>query len=66
MDDTTPPLTFIYGSTDSRDINRIPRARYHVFPFNTTTGTYSKVGETNSTKISLSSFKRLNALNASA
>lgn len=50
MDDTTPPLTFIYGSTDSRDINRITGARYHVFPFNANTAIYRNTGETDATK----------------
>lgn len=46
-----PPLTFIYGSTDAKDVNTIPGARYHVFPFNSTTDTYSATGETDPTKI---------------
>lgn len=51
VDYKTSPLTFIYGSTESKDVNAIAGARYHVFPFNTTTRTYSKEGETNPTKI---------------
>lgn len=51
VDYKTSPLTFIYGSTESKDVNNIAGARYHVFPFNTTTGTYSATGETDPTKI---------------
>ena len=46
-----PPLTFIYGSTDAQDISNITGARYHVFPFNINTHTYSVAGETDPTKI---------------
>lgn len=51
VDYKTSPLTFIYGSTESKDVNNIAGARYHVFPFNTTTDIYSKAGETDTTKI---------------
>ena len=51
VDYKTSPLTFIYGSTESKDVNSIAGARYHVFPFNSTTGTYSATGETDPTKI---------------
>ena len=46
----TLPLTFIYGSTDSEDVNNITDARYHVFPFNINTNAYSATGETDTTK----------------
>lgn len=49
-DYTATPLTFIYGSTESQDINNITGARYHVFPFNIDTRKYSATGETDSTK----------------
>ena len=51
VDYKTSPLSFIYGSTESQDVNDIAGARYHVFPFNITTGTYSATGETDPTKI---------------
>lgn len=51
VDYKTLPLTFIYGSTESKDVNNIAGARYHVFPFNSTTDTYSATGETDPTKI---------------
>lgn len=40
IDSTTPPLTFIYGSTNNTDVNTISKARYHVFPFNIDTRYY--------------------------
>ena len=49
-DSTYTPLTFIYGSTNAQDINNITGARYHVFPFNINTHTYSATGETDPTK----------------
>ena len=45
------PLTFIYGSTSDDDVNKIPGARYHVFPFNYDTNIYKATGETSSEKI---------------
>lgn len=53
VDYITPPLplTFIYGSTSSKDENNITGARYHVFPFNTTTDVYKAEGETDTTKV---------------
>ena len=45
------PLTFIYGSTADDDVNKIPGARYHVFPFNYDTDIYKATGETSSEKI---------------
>lgn len=50
VDYKTSPLTFIYGSTESKDVNTIAGARYHVFPFNSTTDTYSATGETDPEK----------------
>jgi len=44
------PLTFIYGSTESQDINKIPGARYHVFPFNIDTRKYSAAGANDPSK----------------
>ena len=40
VDYKTPPLTFIYGSTNNTDVNTISKARYHVFPFNIDTRYY--------------------------
>ena len=51
LDYTTSPLTFMYGSTDSRDINNIAGARYHVFPFNANTPHYRAEQETNAAKV---------------
>lgn len=51
VDYKTSPLTFIYGSTESKDVNSIAGARYHVFPFNCYTNTYKATGETDNTKV---------------
>ena len=51
VDYKTSPLTFIYGSTESKDVNSIAGARYHVFPFNYYTNTYKATGETDNTKV---------------
>lgn len=45
------PLTFIYGSTDSKDVNNVTDARYHIFPFNVNTSIYRKEGETDYKKV---------------
>lgn len=51
VDYKTSPLSFIYGSTEAQDINDIPDARYHVFPFNIDTNLHKATGETDPTKI---------------